>query len=139
MTVPLSHLINVLHSVKSSVGCNSSSAAYPSRKQKKLPSDSGLAHTEVYSSLIQQNFFRQPFEVYVIGILCSVQPKVSLRELGLSDLGVQQLKDLVNHVLPCWGPQDVPFPLGGQTVWKTSHMSTHSFFCNKHGETDLIL
>lgn len=64
-----------------------------------------------------------------------VQPKLNLRELGLADLGVQQLDDLVNHVLPYWGPQDTPFLLGGQTVWKTFHMSSHSFFCNKHGET----
>lgn len=68
-----------------------------------------------------------------------MQPKLNLRELGLSDLGVQQLDDLVNQVLPYWGPQDTPFLLAGQTVWKASHMSTHSFFCNKHGEADLFL
>uniref|UniRef100_H3CR20 ATP-dependent zinc metalloprotease YME1L1 n=1 Tax=Tetraodon nigroviridis TaxID=99883 RepID=H3CR20_TETNG len=101
VTVPLSHLINVLHSVKSSVGCTNTT--YSSQNHKKLTSESELNCTE---------------------------PKLNLRDLGLSDLGVQQLDDLVNHVLPFWGP-----PLAGQTVWKTSHMSTHSFFCNKHGET----
>lgn len=89
--------------------------------------------------MYNSTFFRRLFEFCIIGITYYVQPKLNLRELGLADLGVQQLDDLVNHVLPCWGPQDTPFPLGGQTVWKTSHMSTHSFFCNKHGETGLFL
>uniref|UniRef100_A0A7N6A9N0 ATP-dependent zinc metalloprotease YME1L1 n=1 Tax=Anabas testudineus TaxID=64144 RepID=A0A7N6A9N0_ANATE len=29
-------------------------------------------------------------------------------------------------------PKEVPPPLDGQTVWRTSHLSTHSFFYNKH-------
>eukprot|EP00066_Takifugu_rubripes_P025717 XP_011614983.1 PREDICTED: ATP-dependent zinc metalloprotease YME1L1-like isoform X2 [Takifugu rubripes] len=103
VTVPLSHLINVLHSVKSSVGCGTTT--FSSRKQKNLAPESELSRTE---------------------------PKLSLRELGLSELGERQLDELVNHLLPCWSPQHTPFPLGGQTVWRTSHMSTHSFFCNKH-------
>lgn len=68
-----------------------------------------------------------------------VQPKLSLRELGLSELGERQLVELVNHLLPCWSPQDTPVSVGGQTVWRTSHMSTHSFFLNKHGEPELLL
>uniref|UniRef100_A0A674PPH0 ATP-dependent zinc metalloprotease YME1L1 n=1 Tax=Takifugu rubripes TaxID=31033 RepID=A0A674PPH0_TAKRU len=103
VTVPLSHLINVLHSVKSSVGCGTTT--FSSRKQKNLAPESELSRTE---------------------------PKLSLRDLGLSELGERQLDELVNHLLPCWSPQHTPFPLGGQTVWRTSHMSTHSFFCNKH-------
>lgn len=42
-------------------------------------------------------------------------------------------------MLPRLSPQEVPLPLGGQTVWKTSHLSTHSFFYNKHGESMLFL
>lgn len=67
-----------------------------------------------------------------------MQPKLNLRDLGLSELGVRQLDELVNHLLPCWTSHDTPFSLGGQTVWRTSHMSTPSFFCNKHGEGDLL-
>ena len=63
-----------------------------------------------------------------------VQPMWNLRELGLSDLGAQQLDELVNSVLPRLSPQETPRPLAGQTAWRTSHLSTHSFYYNKHGE-----
>ncbi|XP_031176397.1 ATP-dependent zinc metalloprotease YME1L1b isoform X2 [Sander lucioperca] len=104
VTLPLSHLINVLHSMKSSVG--SSSATCKSRKHKEHASDSELHRTE---------------------------PMWNMRELGLSDLGAQQLDELVNSVLPHLSPQQAPLPLGGQTAWHASHLSTHSFFFNKHG------
>ncbi|XP_034743160.1 ATP-dependent zinc metalloprotease YME1L1b isoform X1 [Etheostoma cragini] len=104
VTVPLSHLINVLHSMKSSVG--SSSATCKSKKHKENASDSELHRTE---------------------------PMWNMRELGLSDLGAQQLDELVNSVLPRLSPREAPLPLGGQTAWHTSHLSTHSFFFNKHG------
>ncbi|XP_056277491.1 ATP-dependent zinc metalloprotease YME1L1b isoform X2 [Pseudoliparis swirei] len=104
VTVPLSHLINVLHSMKSSLG--SSSAAYKSRKHKEQASDSERHPTE---------------------------PMWNLRELGLSDLGAQQLDELVNSVFPRSSPQETPLCLGGQTAWRTSHLSTHSFYYNKHG------
>uniref|UniRef100_A0A8C2X4V8 ATP-dependent zinc metalloprotease YME1L1 n=1 Tax=Cyclopterus lumpus TaxID=8103 RepID=A0A8C2X4V8_CYCLU len=106
VTVPLSHLINVLHSMKSSVG-SSSSASYKSRKHKEQASDSERHSTE---------------------------PMWNLRELGLSDLGAQQLDELVNSVFPRLSPQETPLCLGGQTAWRTSHLSTHSFYSNKHGE-----
>ncbi|XP_076601531.1 ATP-dependent zinc metalloprotease YME1L1b isoform X2 [Chaetodon auriga] len=105
VTVPLSHLINVLHSMKTSVG-SSSSATCTSRKHKEHVSDSELLCTE---------------------------PMWNLRELGLSDLGAQQLDELVTRVLPRLSPQEVPLSLSGQTAWRTSHLSTHSFFYNKHG------
>ncbi|XP_039671693.1 ATP-dependent zinc metalloprotease YME1L1b isoform X2 [Perca fluviatilis] len=104
VTVPLSHLINVLHSMKSSVG--SSSATCKSRKHKEHASDSELHCTE---------------------------PVWNMRELGLSDLGAQQLDELVKSVLPRLSPQEAPLPLVGQTAWHASHLSTHSFFFNKHG------
>ncbi|XP_078120715.1 ATP-dependent zinc metalloprotease YME1L1b isoform X2 [Sander vitreus] len=104
VTLPLSHLINVLHSMKSSVG--GSSATCKSRKHKEHASGSELHRTE---------------------------PMWNMRELGLSDLGAQQLDELVNSVLPHLSPQETPLPLGGQTAWHASHLSTHSFFFNKHG------
>eukprot|EP00064_Thunnus_orientalis_P009842 superscaffoldBa00001275_g9868 len=107
VTVPLSHLLNVLHSLKSSVG-SSSSATSKSRIHKEHASDPELH--------------------------CS-EPMWNLRELGLSDLGAQQLDELVNRVLPRLSPQEAPLPFGisGQTAWRTSHLSTPSFFHNKHG------
>ncbi|XP_075953756.1 ATP-dependent zinc metalloprotease YME1L1-like isoform X2 [Anarhichas minor] len=109
VTVPLSHLINVLHSMKSAVGSSSSSSSLApckSRKHKEHASDSELHRTE---------------------------PTWNLRELGLSDLGAQQLDELVSSVFPRLSPQETPPRSGGQTAWRTSHLSTHSFYYNKHG------
>uniref|UniRef100_A0A672HHP1 ATP-dependent zinc metalloprotease YME1L1 n=1 Tax=Salarias fasciatus TaxID=181472 RepID=A0A672HHP1_SALFA len=69
-----------------------------------------------------------------IGFCVCLQAQLNLRELGLSDLGNQQLTELVNRVLPCFSPQEAPLPFGGQTAWRTSHVSTNSFFHNKHGK-----
>lgn len=63
----------------------------------------------------------------------STESMWNLRELGLSDLGAQQLDELAKSVFPYLNLQEMPLPLGGQTAWKTSHLSTHSFFYNKHG------
>lgn len=49
VTVPLSHLINVLHSLKSSVG-SSSSTTCKLREHKSNASDSHLHCTEVFIS-----------------------------------------------------------------------------------------
>uniref|UniRef100_A0A3Q2TND6 ATP-dependent zinc metalloprotease YME1L1 n=1 Tax=Fundulus heteroclitus TaxID=8078 RepID=A0A3Q2TND6_FUNHE len=59
-------------------------------------------------------------------------PVWNLRELGLSDLGTQQLDELVSHVLPHLNPQEVSRPAWGQSAWRTSHRSSASFFHNKH-------
>ncbi|MED6233259.1 hypothetical protein GOODEAATRI_022768 [Goodea atripinnis] len=108
VTLPLSHLINILHPLKSSVG-SSSSATCKSRKHKEHAPDSDLQCTEYALSMW------------------------NLWELGLSDLGKQQLDELVNHVLPRLNPQEVSPPAWRQSAWRTSHLSSHSFFHNKHG------
>uniref|UniRef100_A0A1A8ERR1 ATP-dependent zinc metalloprotease YME1L1 n=1 Tax=Nothobranchius korthausae TaxID=1143690 RepID=A0A1A8ERR1_9TELE len=105
VTLPLSHLINILHPLKHSVG-SSSCATCTSRKHKEHASDSELQSTE------------------------SVW---NLRDLGLSDLGKQQLDELVDRVLKGLSPDDVAPAVGGQTAWRASYLSTHSFFHNKHG------
>ncbi|KAJ3595629.1 hypothetical protein NHX12_004932 [Muraenolepis orangiensis] len=114
VTVPLSHLINVLHSLKCSVGSCSGVSVKPSQHKEHGPqSDSH-----------------------------STEPVWSLREFGLSDLGDQQLDDLVNNVLPRLGrhaasPSIVHRPSTGPAAWRTSHLSTHSFYSNKHGFSGL--
>uniref|UniRef100_A0A8C5GMV5 ATP-dependent zinc metalloprotease YME1L1 n=1 Tax=Gouania willdenowi TaxID=441366 RepID=A0A8C5GMV5_GOUWI len=65
-------------------------------------------------------------------VCASVQAVLNLRELGLSDLGTQQV---VKSVLPWLSPQEMSRPLCVQTVWRTSHLSTHSFFHNKYGSS----
>lgn len=103
VTLPLSHLINVLQSLKGSVGSLSKT-----REKKEHVTDAEQLYTEQFWNL---------------------------RDLGLSDLGGQQLDELVNHVFPSLSPQDVSLSLGvvGKTIWRTSHLSTHSFFYNKNG------
>lgn len=139
VTVPLSHLINVLHSMKSSVGCGGTTCS--PRKHKKCASDSELHCTEVF--LINDYNKWNSRGIWIITIqnmlwCVYVQPMLNLRELGLSDLGAQQLDELVNHVLPRRSPQKAPLPLSGQTAWRTSHISTHSFLYNKHGENERL-
>uniref|UniRef100_A0A4W5M600 YME1 like 1 ATPase n=1 Tax=Hucho hucho TaxID=62062 RepID=A0A4W5M600_9TELE len=60
----------------------------------------------------------------------SPQPTVNLRDLGLSDLRVGQLDELLNRLLPSLGSKDGP----ATSRWRTSHVSAESFFHNKHGE-----
>lgn len=57
--------------------------------------------------------------------------------MGLADLGVGQLDELVDKLLPCV-TQDVSLkPLEGDAhPWRTSYLSTDSFFHNKYGERD---
>uniref|UniRef100_A0A8C8JCD0 ATP-dependent zinc metalloprotease YME1L1 n=1 Tax=Oncorhynchus tshawytscha TaxID=74940 RepID=A0A8C8JCD0_ONCTS len=62
------------------------------------------------------------------------QPTVNLRDLGLSDLRVGQLDELVNRLLPSPGSEEGP----AASIWRTSHISADSFLQNKHGE-DVVL
>ncbi|XP_008306372.1 ATP-dependent zinc metalloprotease YME1L1 [Cynoglossus semilaevis] len=58
------------------------------------------------------------------------EPIVSLKDLGLSDIGVNQLDELVSRLLPVAVPEGPPtLP----SIWRTSHVSGDSFFHNKHG------
>ncbi|KAM6948605.1 ATP-dependent zinc metalloprotease YME1L1-like [Aplochiton taeniatus] len=99
VTVPLSHLINALHFLKSSVGSSSTSRATTKTQRKETAPEQDLHNTE---------------------------PTWTLRELGLSGLGVNQLNELVTSVLPPPSPSS-------HASWRTSHLSTHSFYHNKHG------
>ncbi|XP_055084779.1 ATP-dependent zinc metalloprotease YME1L1-like isoform X2 [Periophthalmus magnuspinnatus] len=107
VTVPLSHLINVLQSLKGSVGTRTF-ATSRTTKNKEYATDADQPHKE---------------------------PLWNLRDLGLSDLGKQQLDELVNGVFLHIKPQEMSLSLGhmGQSAWRTSHLSTHSFYHNKHG------
>uniref|UniRef100_A0A8C4HRQ5 ATP-dependent zinc metalloprotease YME1L1 n=1 Tax=Dicentrarchus labrax TaxID=13489 RepID=A0A8C4HRQ5_DICLA len=60
--------------------------------------------------------------------LSTVHP---LRDLGLSEIRVSQLDELVSRLLPTPGPEEPP---AVPSTWRTSHVSAHSFFHNKHGE-----
>uniref|UniRef100_A0A6Q2ZB76 ATP-dependent zinc metalloprotease YME1L1 n=1 Tax=Esox lucius TaxID=8010 RepID=A0A6Q2ZB76_ESOLU len=101
VTVPLSHLINALHSLKSSVGSSSSATV----KRREQASEQDLESTEA--------------------AWC-------LRDLGLSDLGVQQLDELVAGALPHLSQQRAASTsILSPRAWSVSHCSTPSFFRNK--------
>ncbi|XP_061652332.1 ATP-dependent zinc metalloprotease YME1L1-like [Phyllopteryx taeniolatus] len=105
VTVPLSQLVNVVHSLKISVG-----------------SGGAVGRPRAPHEHASQSEPRYP------------EPLWNLRDLGLSDLGTRQLNDLALRVLPRLNLQDAPpAVVASRTMWRTSHLSTHSFFGNKHG------
>ncbi|XP_035507748.1 ATP-dependent zinc metalloprotease YME1L1 isoform X3 [Morone saxatilis] len=97
MILPLSQLINALHSLK-----NSATASVQTLHKDLVPE---------HSSFLKE-------------------PNVSLRDLGLSEIRVSQLDELVSRLLPTPGPEEPP---AVPSTWRTSHVSAHSFFHNKHG------
>uniref|UniRef100_A0A8C9ZUS6 ATP-dependent zinc metalloprotease YME1L1 n=2 Tax=Sander lucioperca TaxID=283035 RepID=A0A8C9ZUS6_SANLU len=96
MIVPLSQLINALHSLK-----NSATASV----QKRVNN-------------------------LILLFSLSSQPSVSLRDLGLSEIRASQLDELVSRLLPIPGPEEPP---AVPSIWRSSHVSSDSFFHNKHG------
>uniref|UniRef100_A0A8K9VC09 AAA+ ATPase domain-containing protein n=1 Tax=Oncorhynchus mykiss TaxID=8022 RepID=A0A8K9VC09_ONCMY len=104
VTVPLSHLINAVQYLKTAVG-SSNAAAKPQHREHALEQDS-------------QN----------------TEATWTLRDLGLSDLGVGQLDELISAMLPRLSQQGaLSSSSPSQQAWGTSHLSSHSFFHNKHG------
>ncbi|XP_071397890.1 ATP-dependent zinc metalloprotease YME1L1-like isoform X3 [Centroberyx affinis] len=99
--MPLSQLINALHSLKSSA--NSAVTASVQSLHKDF--------TPEHNPLLKE-------------------PSVSLRDLGLSDIRIGQLDELVSRLLPTQGPEEPP---AAASPWRTSHVSADSFYQNKHG------
>ncbi|TDG97472.1 hypothetical protein EPR50_G00226350 [Perca flavescens] len=97
MIVPLSQLINALHSLK-----NSATASVQALHKDFIPE---------HSSYLKE-------------------PSVSLRDLGLSEIRASQLDELVSRLLPIPGPEEPPTV---PSIWRSSHVSSDSFFHNKHG------
>lgn len=97
MIVPISQLINALHSLK-----NSATASVQTLHKDYIPE---------HSSYLKE-------------------PSVSLRDLGLSEIRVSQLDELVSRLLPLPGPEEPP---AVSSIWRSSHVSADSFFHNKHG------
>ncbi|MGH0161812.1 UNVERIFIED_CONTAM: hypothetical protein FKN15_041945 [Acipenser sinensis] len=100
VTIPLSHLINAFHSLKSSA------------------SSVGTASIQCLQ--------REPAPEHDFQ---SSEPSINLRELGLNDLKISHLDDLVNRLLPSVSTEHSP----SHSHWRTSHVSANSFFHNKHG------
>ncbi|XP_051737840.1 ATP-dependent zinc metalloprotease YME1L1 isoform X2 [Ctenopharyngodon idella] len=105
-TVPLTHLINVVQYLKSS------------------------ANSAVTTSV--QNLQRDPSPEH--DPLLS-EPKVNLKELGLSELRFSHVHDVLERLLPSIDPEEKSISSAAQnsTAWRTSHISAPSFFQNKYG------
>ncbi|XP_053876742.1 ATP-dependent zinc metalloprotease YME1L1 isoform X1 [Malaclemys terrapin pileata] len=104
VTVPLSHLINAFHSPKTSATSVSTASI------QSLQRDTAPEH-DAQSS----------------------EPVLNLRDLGLSDLKISQLDELVNRLLPGYCTEN---KISSQ--WNTSYISAQSFFENKHGFMDVF-
>ncbi|KAF4023158.1 hypothetical protein G4228_015418 [Cervus hanglu yarkandensis] len=104
VTVPLSHLINAFHSPKKT---SVSVSASISQNQHR---DVGSEH-EAPSS----------------------EPVLNLRDLGLSELKIGQINQLVDSLLPGFCKDN-----NVSSHWHTSHVSAQSFFENKYGCLDLF-
>ncbi|KPP75334.1 hypothetical protein Z043_105419, partial [Scleropages formosus] len=70
--------------------------------------------------------------------LLITEPTLSLRDLGLTDLRPTCLNELVNRLLPSFPPEQRPRSIPSCS-WRASHISTESFFKNKHGENVFAL
>ncbi|XP_077664380.1 ATP-dependent zinc metalloprotease YME1L1 isoform X1 [Eretmochelys imbricata] len=104
VTVPLSHLINAFHSPKTSATSVSTASI------QSLQRDTAPEHDAQSSETV-----------------------LNLRDLGLSDLKVSQLDELVNRLLPGYCTEN---KISSQ--WNTSYISAQSFFENKHGFMDVF-
>uniref|UniRef100_A0AAQ4R4G2 ATP-dependent zinc metalloprotease YME1L1 n=1 Tax=Gasterosteus aculeatus aculeatus TaxID=481459 RepID=A0AAQ4R4G2_GASAC len=126
MIVPLSQLINALHSLK-----NSATASVQTLHKDFFPEHMWKKYVNVFTLLSTCNYC--PIKVSITATLAvlSLQPSVSLRDLGLSEIRVSQLDELVRRLLPVSGPEEPP---AGSSIWRSSHVSADSFFHNKHGE-----
>ncbi|XP_038828645.1 ATP-dependent zinc metalloprotease YME1L1-like isoform X2 [Salvelinus namaycush] len=107
----IGQLINALHSLKNSA--SSTATASVQSLQTYVTSEQDLLLTEDLG-----------LAEHRVG-----QSTVNLQDLGLADLRVGQLDELVNRLLPSLGSEEGP----AASRWRTSHVSTDSFFQNKHG------
>lgn len=70
----------------------------------------------------------------LIWLFCLLQPVLNLRDLGLSELKIGQIDELVESLLPGFSKDK-----SVSSHWRTSHVSAQSFFENKYGMSVVIL
>uniref|UniRef100_A0A4W4F5X9 ATP-dependent zinc metalloprotease YME1L1 n=1 Tax=Electrophorus electricus TaxID=8005 RepID=A0A4W4F5X9_ELEEL len=106
VTVPLAHIINALHSLKASV--------------------SSTAITSVQS---HQKDLSPKYDLLLSG------PEGQQNDLGLSELRLSAVNEELTRLLPMLAPEESPHLMTHHLSlrWKISHISTCSFFHNKHG------
>uniref|UniRef100_A0A9J8CBR0 ATP-dependent zinc metalloprotease YME1L1 n=1 Tax=Cyprinus carpio carpio TaxID=630221 RepID=A0A9J8CBR0_CYPCA len=110
-TVPLTHLINVVQYLKSSANTAITTSV------QGLQRDLSPEHDPLLS-----------------------EPKVNLKDLGLSELRFSHVRDVLERLLPSRDPEEKSISSAAQysTTWRTSHISASSFFQNKYGELHAV-
>uniref|UniRef100_A0A8C2KJD0 ATP-dependent zinc metalloprotease YME1L1 n=1 Tax=Cyprinus carpio TaxID=7962 RepID=A0A8C2KJD0_CYPCA len=110
-TVPLTHLINVVQYLKSSA--NTAITTSVQGLQRDLSPE--------HDPLLRE-------------------PKVNLKDLGLSELRFSHVRDVLERLLPSRDPEEKSISSAPQysTTWRTSHISASSFFQNKYGELHAV-
>uniref|UniRef100_A0A672RPD4 ATP-dependent zinc metalloprotease YME1L1 n=1 Tax=Sinocyclocheilus grahami TaxID=75366 RepID=A0A672RPD4_SINGR len=106
-TVPLTHLINVVQYLKSSANTAITTSVQSLQRDLSPEHDPDLR-----------------------------EPKVNLKDLGLSELRYSHVRDVLEHLLPSIDPEEKSISSAAQNsaTWRTSHISASSFFQNKYGE-----
>uniref|UniRef100_A0A671NL18 ATP-dependent zinc metalloprotease YME1L1 n=1 Tax=Sinocyclocheilus anshuiensis TaxID=1608454 RepID=A0A671NL18_9TELE len=110
-TVPLTHLINVVQYLKSSANTAITTSVQSLQRDLSPEHDPDLS-----------------------------EPKVNLKDLGLSELRYCHVRDVLEHLLPSIDPEEKSISSAAQnsTTWRTSHISASSFFQNKYGELHAV-
>ncbi|KAK7123491.1 hypothetical protein R3I93_021805 [Phoxinus phoxinus] len=105
-TVPFTHLINAVQYLKSSANSAVTTSV------QSLQRDLSPEHDPLLN-----------------------EPKVNLKELGLSELRFSHVRDVLERLLPSIDPEEksISSAARNSTAWRTSHMSAPSFFQNKNG------
>lgn len=70
----------------------------------------------------------------LIWLFCLLQPVLNLKDLGLSELKIGQIDQLLENLLPGFYKDKRV-----SSHWHTSHVSAQSFFENKYGMLVIIL
>uniref|UniRef100_A0A672RNP2 ATP-dependent zinc metalloprotease YME1L1 n=1 Tax=Sinocyclocheilus grahami TaxID=75366 RepID=A0A672RNP2_SINGR len=111
-TVPLTHLINVVQYLKSSANTAITTSVQSLQRDLSPEHDPDLR-----------------------------EPKVNLKDLGLSELRYSHVRDVLEHLLPSIDPEEKSISSAAQNsaTWRTSHISASSFFQNKYGEMCVFL
>uniref|UniRef100_H0XE59 ATP-dependent zinc metalloprotease YME1L1 n=1 Tax=Otolemur garnettii TaxID=30611 RepID=H0XE59_OTOGA len=141
VTVPLSHLINAFHSPKNTF-ISVSGASVSQHQHRDVIPEHEASSSEVIQSetLSPKKKFKYCFKLNILIILMPIlgglnllQPALNLRDLGLSELKIGQIDQLVENLLPgfCKGKNI-------SSHWHTSHVSAQSFFENKYGYLDIF-
>uniref|UniRef100_A0A2K5NGZ0 ATP-dependent zinc metalloprotease YME1L1 n=1 Tax=Cercocebus atys TaxID=9531 RepID=A0A2K5NGZ0_CERAT len=153
VTVPLSHLINAFHTPKNT--SISLSGVSVSQKQHRdvVPEHEAPSSECAFSDFLTKlnivsigkgkifkgyrSMFMEPAKRMKETLLplnpYILWPSLNLRDLGLSELKIGQIDQLVENLLPgfCKGKNI-------SSHWHTSHVSAQSFFENKYGNLDIF-